>query len=67
MARFPRVAMPGIHAEVIEVRAVSRTWKEFEGRLVEKYGLYDMLPLSKCDFMEWVETPEKGRNASALL
>ena len=28
---FPRVAMPGIHAKVLEVRAESRTWEEFEG------------------------------------
>ena len=40
---------------------------EFEGRLLEKYGLDDVLRLSKRDFMEWVETPEKGRNASVLL
>ena len=64
---FPRVAMPGIHAEVLEVRAKSRTLQEFEGRLLEKYGLDDALRLSKRDFMEWVETPGKGRNASVLL
>ena len=64
---FPRVATPGIHAEVLEVRAESRTWEEFEGRLLEKYGVDDVLRLSKWDFMEWVETPEKGRNASVLL
>ena len=67
LAGFPRVAMPGIHAEVLEVRAESRTWEEFEGRLLEKYGLDDALRLSKRDFMEWVETPDKGRNASVLL
>ena len=33
----------------------------------EKYGLDDVRQLSKRDFMEWVETPEKGRNASMLL
>ena len=67
LAGFPQVAMPGIHAEVLEVRAESRTWEEFEGRLLEKYALDDALRLSKRDFMEWVETPEKGRNASVLL
>ena len=36
LAGFPRVAMPGIHSEVLEVRAESRTWEEFEGRLLEK-------------------------------
>ena len=59
--------MSGIHVEVLEVRAESRTWEEFEGRLLEKYGLDDALRLSKRDFMKWVETPEKGRNASMLL
>ena len=49
------------------MRAESRTWEEFEGRLLEKYGLDDALRLSKRDFMEWVETPDKGRNASVLL
>ena len=67
LAGFPRVAMPSIHAEVLEVRAESRTWEEFEGRLLEKYGLDDALRLSKRDFMEWVESPGKGRNASVLL
>ena len=67
LAGFPRVAMPGIHAEVLEVRAENRTWEEFEGRLLEKYGLDDALRLSKRDFMEWVESPGKGRNASMLL
>ena len=67
LAGFPRVAMPGIHAEVLEARAESRTWEEFEGRLLEKYGLDDALQLSKRDFMDWVETPEKGRNVSVLL
>ena len=41
LAGFPRVAMPSIHAEVLEVWAESRTWEEFEGRLLEKYGLDD--------------------------
>ena len=40
---FPQVAVSGIHAEVLEVRARSRTWEEFEGRLLEKYGLDDVL------------------------
>ena len=45
----------------------SQTWEEFESLLLEKYGLDDALRLSKQDFMEWLETPEKGRNASVLL
>ena len=52
--------MSGIHAEVLEVRAESRTWEELEGRLLERYGLDDALRLLKRDFMEWVETPDKG-------
>mgnify|MGYP000011049950 CR=1 FL=1 len=67
LSGFPRVAMPGIHAEVLEVQAESWTWEEFQGPILEKYGLDDTLRLSKWDFMEWVETPEKGRNASVLL
>ena len=59
--------MPGIHTEVLEVWAESRTWEEFEGQLLEKYGLDDALRLSKRDFMEWVESPDKGRNTSVLL
>ena len=61
LAGFPRVAMPSIHAEVLEVRAASRTWEEFEGRLLEKYGLDDALRLSKRDFMEWVESPRQRK------
>ena len=67
IAGFPLVAMLGIHAEVLEVRAESKTWDEFEGRLLEKYGLDDVLWLLKKDFIEWVETPGKGRNSSVLL
>ena len=64
---FPRVATPGIHAKVLEIQAGCRTWEEFEGQLLERYGLDDALRLSKREFMDWVETPGKGRNASALL
>ena len=59
--------MPSIHAGLLEVRAESRSWEEFEGHLLEKYGLDDALRLSKRNFMEWVESPGKGRNASVLL
>jgi hypothetical protein len=52
---------------VLEVRDESGSWEEFESRLLEKYGHDDALRLSKHDFMEWVETPGKGRTASALL
>ena len=57
LAGFPRVAMLSIHAAVLEVRVENCTWEEFEGRLLEKYGLDDALWLSKRDFMDWVESP----------
>jgi hypothetical protein len=67
LSGFPRVVVPGIHAEVLEVREECGTWEEFEGRLLEKYGHDNAIRLSKREFMEWVETPGKGRSASALL
>ena len=38
LAGFPRVAMPSIHTEVLEVRDESRNWEEFHGRLLEKWS-----------------------------
>jgi hypothetical protein len=67
LSGFPRVAVPSIHAEVLEVREECGTWEEFEGRLLEKYGHNDALRVSKREFMEWVESPGKERSASALL
>jgi hypothetical protein len=67
LSRFPRVATPSVHAEVLELREESRDWEAFEGWLLEKYGHDDALRLSKHDFVEWVETPGKGRGVSALL
>jgi hypothetical protein len=61
LSGFPRVVVPSIHVEVLEVR------EEFEGWLLEKYGHEDALRLSKREFIGWVESPGKGRNASALL
>ena len=54
-------------AEVLEVLARCQAWVELEGRLLEKYGYDDSLRLSKRDFMAWVESPGKRRNASVLL
>ena len=64
---FPRVATPGIHVEVLDVRIGCRTWGEFEGRLLEKYKYEDSLRLSKREFMDWVDRSGKERNASTLL
>jgi hypothetical protein len=67
LSGFPRVVTPGVHAEVLELQEESRNWEEFEGLLLERYGHDDARRLSKRDFLEWVETPGKGRSASALL
>jgi hypothetical protein len=68
LSRLPRVVVPGIHAEVLEVREECGTWEEFKGQLLEKYGHNDALRLSKRKLIfKWVETPGKGRSASALL
>jgi hypothetical protein len=67
LSGFPRVVVPSIHAEVLEAREECGSWEEFEGQLLEKYGHEDALRLSKREFMEWVESPGKGRNASVLL
>ena len=57
LAGFPRVVTLSIH---VEVRADCRNWAEFEGQLLERYGFDDSLRLSKKDFMDWVESPDKG-------
>jgi hypothetical protein len=67
LSGFPWVVVPNIHAEVLAIREECGTWEQFEGRFLEKYGHDDALRLSKREFMEWVETPGKGRSASALL
>jgi hypothetical protein len=67
LSGFPQVATPGILAKVLEVREECGMWEEFEGRLLKKSGHDDALRLLKCEFMEWLETPEKGRSASALV
>jgi hypothetical protein len=36
LSGFPRVATPGIHTEVLEVREECGTWEKFEGRLLKK-------------------------------
>ena len=64
---FHRVVTPSIHAKVLKVQADCRNWQDFEGQLLKRYGLDDLLRLSKRELMEWVELPRKGRNTSVLL
>ena len=59
LAGFPRVATPGIHAEVLEVQAECRTWGEFEARLLEKYGLDDALSVIKTRLYGMGGNPRK--------
>ena len=44
-----------------------RDWGEFAEEVLEKYNYDDSLRLSRKDFMNWVNNPDKGQNASALL
>ena len=67
LAGFPRVVTPHIHAEVVEIQAGCRDWAEFSEEVLEKYSYDDSLRLSRKDFMDWVNSPDKGQNASALL
>ena len=67
LSGFPRVVTPSIHVEVLEVQLGCQNWDEFEGLLLKRYGFNDLLQLSKREFMEWVESPRKGRNTSTLL
>ena len=46
------------------MQEVCQNWEEFEGRLLERYGFDASLRLSKREFMEWAESPGKGRNTS---
>jgi hypothetical protein len=45
LSGFPRVATPGVHAEVLEVRDESGSCEEFESWLLEKYGHEDTSPV----------------------
>ena len=50
LARFPRVIMPSIHTEVLEVQVVCWNWLEFKGWLLERYRFDDLL---------WLGSPAK--------
>ena len=52
LSRFPQVVTPSIHLEELEVQVGCRTWEEFEGRLLERYGVEDSLRMLKREFME---------------
>ena len=67
LAGFPRVVTPLIHAEVVEIQAGCRDWAEFSEEVLEKYSYDDSLRLSRKDFMDWVNIPDNGQNASTLL
>ena len=47
LSGFHQVVTPSIHAEVLELQAGCQIWEEFEGQLLEKYELDDLLRLSK--------------------
>ena len=63
------MAISGSHTEHPRrgARGICHNWREFEDRLLERYGLDDSLQISKRELMEWVELPGKGRNTSMLL
>ena len=67
LARFPRVVTPQIHTEMVEIQAGCHDWAEFAEEVLERYNYDDSLRLSRKDFMDWVNSPDKGQNASALL
>ena len=64
---FPRVVTLRIHTEVIEIQVGCHDRADFVERALERYNFDDSLRLSKMDFMDWVDSPGKGRNLSTLL
>ena len=53
--------------KVLRIQVDCRNWADIEGRLLEWYIFDDSLRLLKKDFMDWVDSPGKGRNLSTLL
>ena len=47
--------------EMIEIQAGCHDWADFAQRVLERYSYDDSLRLSKKDFMDWVDSPGKGR------
>ena len=64
---FPRVMTPNIHTEMVEIQAGCRDWADFAEEVLDRYNYDDSLRLSGKDFMDWVNSPDKGQNTSALL
>ena len=67
LARFPRVITPSIHVEVLEVQVNCRNWSDFEEQLLERYDFDESHWLSKKEFIDWAESPNKAQNTSVLL
>ena len=67
MNGFPWVLLLSIHTKMIEIQAGYCDWADFAKRVLEWYSYDDSIWLSKKDFMDWVDSSGKGRNASALL
>ena len=63
------MAISGSHTEHPRrgARGICHNWREFEDRLLERYGLDDSLQISKRELMEWVDLRGKGRSTSVLL
>ena len=62
-----RVVMSSIYMETLMLQADSHNSKEFEGRLLESYGLDDSLKMSKKDLMDLVKLPRKQCNTPTIL
>ena len=57
---FPRVVTLHIHTEMVEIQASCRDWAEFVEEVLEKYNYDNSSRLSRKDFMDWVNNPDKG-------
>ena len=58
---------PHIHMEDVEIQAGYRNWADFTEKVLERYNYNGCLRLLRKDFMDWVNSPDKGQNASTLL
>ena len=67
MTGYPRVVTLSIHTEMVEIQAGCRDWADFAEQVLEKYNYDDSLRLSRNVFVDWVNSLDKGQNASTLL